>query len=219
MSNTNIEEKVVPPNTTDSLVVGEAEDTNQAAITPTKNDLKIRVKFNKETRELSMDEATALAQKGLKYDSVSSELERLKKIATEGGKNITDFITELENQRKIAHKNELLENCSGNQELVERIIKLEGEETEEILGFSELSAEFPEIKSVSDLPVDVLENVKIKGGNLFDAYLRYLHRQTRQAKRYIEEKSKTDQSSTGSQLGQGNTVSDTNEEFIKGLWN
>ena len=209
MSNTNIEEEIV----------GETEDTNQSVVAPTKNDLKIRVKFNKEMRELSMDEATALAQKGLKYDFVSKELERLKKLASKGGKNITDFITELENQNKIAHKNKLLEDCLGNEELVERIIKLEGEEIEENLGFEELQNEFPEIESVSSLPAEVLENVEIKGGNLLDAYLRYLHKQTRQAKRYMEEKIKTDQSSTGSQQGFGNTVSNTNEEFIKGLWN
>ena len=220
MSNAHIEETVVPPNTTETDGVIENKETTPEFIDTEKSDLKIRVKFNKEIRELSIDEASALAQKGLKYDTVSAEIERLKNLAKDSGKNITDFITEMENQRKNAHKNDLLESCSGNEELVERIIELEGKKPpEEILGINELIQEFPEINSVDDLPETVLETVKIKGGNLFDAYLRYLHNQKRQTERYKRESLKTEQSSVGSQLGCGSTVSDANEEFIKGLWN
>lgn len=220
MSNTHIKETVVLPNTTETDGVAVAEDTIPSGSGTEKNGLKICVKFNKELRELSMDEASALAQKGLKYDTVKDELERLKNLAASSGKNITDFITEMENQKKNAHKNDLLESCSGNEELVNRIIELEGNSAnDEVLGFSELKTEFPEIKEISDIPSEVLEETEIKGGNLFDAYLRYLHKQTRQAKRYMEQKNKTEQSSVGSQLGHGSTVSNANEEFIKGLWN
>lgn len=220
MSNSHIEDTVVLPNTTETNGVAVTEDTIPDVCGTEKNGLKICVKFNKEMRELSMDEASALAQKGLKYDTVKDELERLKKIAASSGKNITDFITEMENQKKNAHKNDLLESCSGNEELVNRIIELEGNSVnDEILGFSELRNEFPNIKEISDVPSEVLEEIEIKGGNLFDAYLRYLHKQTRQATRYMEQKNKTEQSSVGSQLGHGSTVSNANEEFIKGLWN
>lgn len=220
MSNSHIEDTVVLPNTTETNGVAVTEDTIPDVCGTEKNDLKICVKFNKEMRELSMDEASALAQKGLKYDTVKDELERLKKIAASSGKNITDFITEMENQKKNAHKNDLLESCSGNEELVNRIIELEGNSVnDEILGFSELRNEFPNIKEIADVPGEVLEEIEIKGGNLFDAYLRYLHKQTRQATRYMEQKNKTEQSSVGSQLGHGSTVSNANEEFIKGLWN
>ena len=220
MSKTQIEETVVLPDTAVSEDVTEAEATTPDGIGTEKNDGKIRVKFNKEIRELSIDEASALAQKGLKYDTVSAELERLRALAVASGKNITDFITEIENQKSQAHKNALMESCSGNSELVDRIIELEGGKTaDEILGLDELINEFPEIKSAEDVPKMVLEAVEIKGGNLFDAYLRYLHQQTRQAKRHLEDRNKTEQSSVGSQLGRGSTVSDANEEFIKGLWN
>ncbi len=220
MSKTQIDEAAVLPNTRESDGVTDTQDTTLENIGQDKNSQKIHVKFNKEIRELSIEEATALAQKGLKYDTVSGELERLRTLAVASGKNITDFITEIENQKSQAHKNALMESCSGNNELVEHIIELEGAKpADELLGMSELMNEFPEIKSEDDVPESVLEAVKMKGGNLFDAYLRYLHQQTRQAKRHMEQRLKTEQSSVGSQLGHGLPVSDANEEFIKGLWN
>lgn len=220
MSEQHTNDSVVLPNTTENGGVVEVTDTNPCGLDHEKNDGKIRVKFNKEIRELSTEEASVLAQKGLKFDTVSGELERLRALAKSSGKNITDFITEIENQQRNAHKNALMESCSGNSELVDRIIELEGGmATEEIMGLDELMREFPEIKSASDVPESVLEQVEIKGGNLFDAYLRYLHQQTRQAIRHLEERKKTEQSSVGSQTGSGITAADTNEEFIKGLWN
>lgn len=220
MSKVQTEGAAVLPDTADTAGVADVLDTTPKTIGTEKNDGKVRVKFNKEIRELSIEEASALAQKGLKYDTVSGELERLRNLAKSGGKNITDFITEIENQIRNAHKNDLMESCSGNSELVDRIIELEGQkDTDEILGLSELMSEFPEIKSVKDVPESVLSAVEIKGGNLFDAYLRYLHQQTRQAKRHLEERQRTEQSSLGSQIGRGDTASDTKDEFIKGLWN
>lgn len=50
-----------------------AEDT-----TPADNPVFLTVKFNKELVELDRDEATALAQKGMKYDRIYDEYERLK---------------------------------------------------------------------------------------------------------------------------------------------
>ncbi len=220
MSKIQTEGAAALPDTVAADGVTEALDTTPKTIGTEKNDWKVCVKFNKEMRELSMEEASVLAQKGLKYDTVSGDLERLRVLAKSGGKNITDFITELENQKRNAHKNDLMESCSGNSELVDRIIELEGEnQADEILGLSELMSEFPEIKSKDDVPSSVLDAVEIKGGNLFDAYLRYLHQQTRQAKRHIEERGRIAKSSVGSQLGRGDTTSEINNEFIKGLWN
>ncbi len=220
MSKIQTEGAAVLPNTTATDSVTEVLDTTPKTIGTEENDGKVRVKFNKEIRELSIEEASALAQKGLKYDTVSGDLDRLRVLAKSNGKNITDFITELENQIRNAHKNDLMESCSGNSELVDRIIELEGEkQADDILGLTELLHEFPEIKSVEDIPESVLSAVEMKGGNLFDAYLRYLHQQTRQAKRHIEERARTAKSSVGSQLGRGDTASEINNEFIKGLWN
>lgn len=220
MSKIQTEGAPVLPDTVDTTSVADVTDTIPENSGTEKNDWKVRVKFNKEIRELSMDEASALAQKGLKYDTVSGELERLRVLAKSNGKNITDFITELENQIRNAHKNDLMESCSGNSELVDRIIELEGgKQADEILGLTELINEFPEIKSVKDVPEAVLSTVEMKGGNLFDAYLRYLHQQKRQAKRHIEESAKTAKSSVGSQLGRDFDESVISNEFIKGLWN
>ncbi len=181
---------------------------------------EIRVKFNKEIRTLTPDEAVTLAQKGLKYDMVSEDLKRLKNLAGASGKNISDYITEIENQTSIAHKKALLDSCSGNSEMVEHIMQLEGAQSgNEPTGFDEILREFPEIKSLSDLPDSVLHAVEIKGGNLFDAYLRYRHQQKRQAAEQKKIQQKAEDSSVGSQKGHTGGMSDINKEFINGLWN
>ncbi len=181
---------------------------------------EIRVKFNKETRTLTPDEAVTLAQKGLKYDMVSEDLKRLKNLAGATGKNISDYITEIENQTSAAHKKALLDSCSGNSEIVEHIMELEGAQSGIATpGFDEILREFPEIKSLSDLPESVLQTVEIKGGNLFDAYLRYQHQQKRQAAEQRKIQQKAAESSVGSQKGHTGGMSEVNMEFINGLWN
>ena len=85
----------------------------------------VTVKFNKEIKQLSTDEAAILAQKGMKYDLVSGDLVRLKTLAQNAGKNISDYLTDIENESAAARKKILLEEVGGNEELAERIIKLE----------------------------------------------------------------------------------------------
>lgn len=58
-------------------VLPSAEDT-----TPADNPVFLTVKFNKELFDLDRDETTALAQKGMKYDRISEEYERLKNAPT-----------------------------------------------------------------------------------------------------------------------------------------
>lgn len=178
----------------------------------------VTVKFNKEIKELSTDEAVILAQKGMKYDLVSGDLARLKSLAQNAGKNISDYLTDIENESAAARKKTLLEEIGGNNELVERIIELE-KSGEKLNGFEELQSEFPKIKSKSDLPEEVLLNVSERGGNYFDEYLRYLHRQQKKIIAANEKAHSSSLTSVGSQnrcadLG----VSNTSLEFIKGLW-
>ena len=178
----------------------------------------VTVKFNKEIRELSADEAVILAQKGMKYDLVSGDLARLKSLAQNAGKNISDYLTDIENESAAARKKILLEEVGGNTELAERIIELENS-GEKLNGFDELQSEFPKIKSKSDLPEEVLLKVSERGGNYFDEYLRYLHRQQKKIIAANERAQESTLTSVGSQnKSVGNGVSNTSLEFIKGLW-
>ena len=148
----------------------------------------VTVKFNKEIRELSADEAVILAQKGMKYDLVSGDLARLKSLAQNAGKNIGDYLTDIENESAAARKKILLEEIGGNTELAERIIELENS-GEKLNGFDELQSEFPKIKSKSDLPEEVLLKVSERGGHYFDGkrkgtfFKSYQRRFTKQERR------------------------------------
>lgn len=198
----------------------DTQATTPCVNSPQKQGGEVCVKFNKEIRTLSHEEAAVLAQKGLKYDMVSDDLKRLKNLAVQKGKNISDYITDIENQANEAHKKKLLDSCSGNSEIVEHILELEGAtDGNTLAGLEEILREFPEIKSMSDLPSQVLETVEIKGGNLFDAYLRYQHQQNRQALKQKEIQQRAEKSSIGSQSGHTGGMSDVNMEFINGLWN
>ena len=179
----------------------------------------VTVKFNKETRTLSADEAAVLAQKGMKYDIISQDLARLKSLASSHGKNISDYLTDIENEYAAARKKILLERVGGNDEVAEQIIALENARGESPAGLEELYNEFPQIKSEEDIPDEVRQAVEQKGGNFFDEYLRYLYRQQKNIADATLKAQQSKQMSVGSQsryIGDG--ASNTSLEFIRGLW-
>ncbi len=179
----------------------------------------ITLKFNKETREIPYDEAVALAQKGLKFDSILPDFQRLKDLAARDGKSVSDYITEIEAMKFGSHRAEVLSSCAGNEELADRILELEkaaGLGAQDKL--SALSKEFPEIKSIDDLPSEVIDSVELLGGNLLSAYLLYNHRQQKAARDSQLKQLESKNASVGSQAVHAAEKSSVNEEFIKGIW-
>lgn len=176
----------------------------------------IPVKYNKEIRNLSVAEATELSQKGLKFESVSRDLERLKKLA--GDRSIGDYITALEEKRDSDMKQELLEKCGGNEEIADRIIELEKKGAQSgIKGFEEFSEYFPE-KDISEIPESVISAAKLRNGNLLDEYLRYEQKcrnDIAAAKKTVKE---NEIKNIGSQRSEGENVSAEMLEFSRGLW-
>lgn len=178
----------------------------------------ITLKFNKEMREVPYEEAVALAQKGLKFDAIKGDFERLKNIAAKSGKSVSDYISAIEEQRITKRREELLKHSGGNEELADHVLSLENSQTETDNGLNLLCAEFPEIKSLEDLPEEVLENVELLGGNLLAAYLLYTHRQKVAGQNALNKQREVQKASVGS-LSSGGRASDfAKEEFIKALW-
>lgn len=178
----------------------------------------IALKFNKEIREVSLDEAVTLAQKGLKFDKISPELERIKSLANKKGMSIGEFISEIEKGELSRRRSELLESAGGNEELAEHILELEKNSEGKTDCFELLKKEFPEIKSPEDLPEEVLSEVDLMGGNMLSAYLLYLHRENRLSieSRLRQEENRAN--ALGSQQKNAPEKTDANEEFIKGIW-
>ena len=209
----------VLPDTTQNDGVTEAEATTPLAQSDEISEIKVPVKFNKETREIPLSEAAILAQKGMKYDTLSEDIKRLRNLAASNGQNISDFISTIENNTNTAHKMKLLESCGGNNEIVEHILSLEKKEKGDgLIGLGELLRECPEIKSEKDIPEAVLNAATERGGNVFDEYLRYTHSQNREAQNALLRQAKAESSSLGSQSKYAGGVSPVNAEFIRGLW-
>lgn len=178
------------PEITETDKVGATIPDTERAL---ENDKTIKVKFNKEIRDLSYEEAATLAQKGMKYDSISDDISRLKALALSGGKSLKEYINSLEENQK----NNVLSEVSGIEELKEN---------------------FPEIKNTEDIPESVLMAVKERGGNLLDAYLRYRLSEERQANEAKQKQQQNREISVGSQRSSNDTLNQINDEFIKGLW-
>lgn len=179
--------------------------------------VKIPIKFNKETKELTLEEATTLAQKGLKFESIEKEYNLLKQLASRENKSIPNYIAELERRYNEEKKQSLTEKCGGNQEIAEHILALEKEKKASD-GFEELSTAFPEIKSKENLPQEVLNNAELKGTLLLDEYLRYLLSQKRNAQTIAQKQREGEKTSTGSLINNKDSHTSETEEFLKGLW-
>lgn len=179
--------------------------------------IKIPIKFNKETRNLTLEEATTLAQKGLKFESIEKEYNLLKQLALRENKSIPLYIAELDRRYNEEKKQSLTEKCGGNEEIAEHILSLENEKKAGD-GFDELTSAFPEIKSKENLPQEVLDNAELKGTLLLDEYLRYLLSQKRNAQTVARKQREGEKSSTGSLVNHRDSQTSETEEFLKGLW-
>ncbi len=182
------------------------------------NNLFIPVKFNKEIRNITVEEASSLSQKGLKYDAISPQWEKVRLFAKQENMSTSDFLNALEKKRTEKRIEELTQQCGGNSEMAHRILSLEGNTEEELRGLNDFKEYFPE-KSTDSLPTEVIDRAKENNSNLLDEYLRYKARQD--ALKYAQEKQKREniQSSVGSQKDSGLSRSPESHEFIRGIWN
>jgi len=195
----------------------QSSEEEQAATIPSPEPT-VAVKFNKEIKNLPVSEAAVLAQKGLKFDMISGDFERMRRLANSNGQSVGEYLSTLEDKRITDRKEALTQKCGGDQELAEHIIKLENSKAED-LGLGELTAFFPELTELSALPPEVVEKSQLCGSRLLDEFLRY---------RLVQERARQDArkagkaaafSSVGSQSKSESGITNTAlPEFLKGLW-
>ena len=202
------------PEQTDDLTAVQDTDTTPQTVP----EITVPVKFNKEIKNLTVSEAGNLAQKGMKFDMISSDYERIKVLAKENGIGVSEYLTALERQRNDDKIKSLTERCGGNEEIAKHIFELEKSASKGANnGFDELQENFPEIKELSDVPEEVLEKVNLKGTNLLDEFLRYRMLMEREKSEIARNYKNGKNSSIGSQNSA--TVNNTSTDgFLKGLW-
>lgn len=174
----------------------------------------VEVKFNKETKKLTLDEAATLAQKGMKFDTVAADLERLKNLSKREGLSVTDFLSKLDAEQEENLLSRFTEKCGGDTELARKLLDADkGGQTDE---FAPLKAEFPQM-TYDDLPDEVKAAAELKGTGLLFEYLLYEHRQRVAAAEEISRRKMSADVSLGS-LSSGGSRSAVDAEFLKGVW-
>lgn len=196
-----------------------AENTeNTATIPQEETEVTVPIKYNKELRELDIKTAAELAQKGMKYEAIAKDYETLKTLAREENQTVPQFLKGLKTARLEQRKNYLTEKCGGDSLLAEHIAMLEAKSDGFDNGFAELNTLFPEFKTETELPNEVLENANAKGTLLLDEYLRYLLLKTRAENAAVLSEKEAKNQSLGSQISRHESENPEAEEFLKGLW-
>ena len=85
-------------------------------------------------------------------------------------------------------------------------------------GFHEVKENFPEIKSIEDLPDEVIENAVNSKKPLLDEYLRYRLLQDKAVKEILSAQENAIKTSGGSQQNKAKGENPEAAEFLKGLW-
>ena len=176
----------------------------------------VEVKFNKETKKLTLSEAATLAQKGMKLESLMPVMDKLKKLSKTAGMSVDGYISHLEEENTKLRKSELLKECGGNEEIVDRILSLEeGERLRD--EFLEVKAHFPQLMSIDQLPEEVKTAAKLKGTGLLFEHLLYEHHLRQAAEEELSRKEKIQAQSLGS-VGANAPTNAVDSEFLKGVW-
>ncbi|MBE6749893.1 MAG: hypothetical protein E7560_01855 [Ruminococcaceae bacterium] len=183
------------------------------------NDVLIPVKFNKETKNLKLEEASLLAQKGMKFDLIAEQYAVLKDLSKSIGKSVPQFLEDLKTEQYLKRKEELVLKCGGDEALASHIIDLENQKANvQIAGVEEFFDLFPEIKKIETLPQEVLSRCELNGTLLTDEYLRYLYLKTKQKVEAEKRQHNAEKLSIGSQLNHSGVINAEAVEFLKGLW-
>lgn len=195
----------------------------------------IAYRFNHETRTVSSADAPQLIQKLLKsqYDyehKVMPQLDRLRTLTGAADEDLDVVVEKLSVMCEEAEYRDFLEKSGGNEEIArglqeaarrlrseratttaEREAQQEDAACDALtvrMGeeFSQLQAEFPEMRDFSDVPDSVVQEASEQGISLFDGYLRYLYRNSRNAAATRSAGEKAAAASVGSLRGEAEEV-------------
>jgi len=222
----------------DTTPAAETEETTETA--EVTEPITVPIRFNHESKHLTIDEAATYAQKGMAAEPVMSKLRYLSAILKEPVNQVVDSL--LTSNEK-ARKDELLEQVNGNEELAEKLLKAERTEYQKAVDemiaaeksaeeqektstndrlandFIELQKEVPEISSVDKVPKAVMKEAVDKNISLLDAYLRHQHKENKNIKAATETQKAAEKSTTGTaQSATNDGTSPEIEAMLQGMW-
>ena len=218
--------------------VGEEENTTQTE--PQEEPVQepfLRIKYNKEERGLTQEEAIALSQKGMNYDKLQERLNQiennrglayLNKLAQDNGTDIDTLVNYWEEQEQQAQLNQLIQS-NIPQEMAEEILtnrkfreqfeekqRQEQKQAAERQEFNEFFEAFPGVDPKS-IPKEVWE-MNDNGIPLKFAYAEYDRRQLQNEVKILKQnqKNKASSPSVGT-TGYGSRDNTLNDPFLEGF--
>lgn len=179
----------------------------------------LEIKYNKETRGLSQDEAREFAQKGMNYDHLNDKYNALnntlERLAHLNNMDVNSFLNSLndtqvqfEEQKEMEVLREKYPNAE--EELIQQMAsqtvrdrmatqiqrfedskneQLNAQEAQAKQDIETLKNEFPDLDKIPDEVFDIIRNDRL---NLVSAYYKYLHIQDMQKLSEAESKSKVE---------------------------
>ncbi len=156
------------------------------------------VKFNKQDYQLSMEEATAYAQKGMKFDTIEPMLDKLKNLAQQNGTGLKELVDALCDTPQTADEG------SVEERLVDEFLALQ--------------AQCPDITDFEQLPSSVVDEAVQSGESLLLSYLRYCYRENGKVREANAAAALAGAASTGSLVGEVQSPADPAvEAMVRGV--
>lgn len=204
----------------------------------------LKIRFKHKDIELNSEDAINYAQKGMKYDEIAPMLDDLSYLATIKDKKPHELLKEFIRFEEENYRESLIERVGDDEEAVEALMEKyrngnkskfekaqsdlkKAEEEEELKAvealegriateFGELSQNFPEIKSITDVPHEVLKEAE-KGTKLYYAYLAHRHKEGQKVDKAKQTANVNSKSTAGSMSASGDTEDGVLSAFLNGL--
>lgn len=208
----------------DTQVEEEKEDTSVEETKEIQEESKeelpfLEIKYNKETKGLTQEQARELAQKGMNYDHINEKYnslnEALSKLARMNDMDVNSFLNTLnDTQVKFEEQKELdtlkekypdsneellkeLASKNVKDRMAESLHKYEAEQNEQVNAHEQqakrdieiLQKEFPDLKEIPEDVFNIIQNEQI---DLVHAYYKYLHNEDLKRISEAEQRSKVD---------------------------
>ena len=188
------------------------------------------------------DRVTALLQKGMKFENMADDLEKLHQLtAAYGAKTTSEMLDRILEERENTVKEEYIRKYG--KEAGEKLYEVEKTQNAAKRGtfkeadeaadkasrtainerlateFAELQADHPDVASIKDLPKSVVDTALRKGIPLLDAYNRHVLKEQQRAASAVQKQVSNQKASVGSLSDSGGEVSDpVTEAMLRGVW-
>ena len=152
------------------------------------------VKFNKQEYQLSLEDAPAYAQKGMKFDTIEPMLDRLRSLAQQNGKSMMAYVQGL---------------CGECADINERLAE----------EYDQLRQACPDVDSFDKVPEEAVQTAIDSGMPLLYAFLQHFYAEQTRIARAQAIADGARERSVGGQRGETHKTPDPAvEAMLRGVW-